>query len=244
MIHNQKSFSAAQAAISAHAEALGIEGDASIQLWHMLASMSEWAAVNRVSLVDELLELHDTLRNGELDLPAAENVREVEARKLASPQRQQPLLNAIPRVLVVVSGGIADPVSDNGVEVEVFDWDNYKDDPEGTGGVPAHFSDLAALVKVPVEAEVADQVTSPGDAPSGVPSWTPIFEPRDALPLPNGIGRPGDDVEHSQFGLVRLNFSDERGWHYLRWGHAGFDNDFENVRVREVESLVFDRQRG
>jgi hypothetical protein len=55
-----------------------------------------------------------------------------------------------PRVLVVVSGGIADPVSDAGVNVEVFDWDNYKDDPKGTGGVPTHFADLADPIGVPV----------------------------------------------------------------------------------------------
>jgi hypothetical protein len=56
----------------------------------------------------------------------------------------------MPRVLVVVSGGIADSVSDAGVDVEVFDWDNYKDDPEGTGGVPEHFADLAESIGVPV----------------------------------------------------------------------------------------------
>ena len=58
-----------------------------------------------------------------------------------------------PRVLVIVSGGVADYVSDSGVEVEVFDWDNYKDDPEGTGGVPEHFADLAEPCDVPVDEE-------------------------------------------------------------------------------------------
>jgi len=57
-----------------------------------------------------------------------------------------------PRVLVVVHGGIADPVSDDGVDVEVFDWDNYNDDPE-TGGVPDHFADLAEPLGVPVGEE-------------------------------------------------------------------------------------------
>jgi len=59
-------------------------------------------------------------------------------------------VTSTPRVLVVVSGGIADPVSDTGVDVEVFDWDNYKDDPKGTGGVPEHFADLAKPIGVPV----------------------------------------------------------------------------------------------
>lgn len=58
-----------------------------------------------------------------------------------------------PRVLVVVSGGIADPVYDDGVDVEIFDWDNYHDDPEGAGPVPAHFRDLAEPINVPVEEE-------------------------------------------------------------------------------------------
>lgn len=58
-----------------------------------------------------------------------------------------------PRVLVVVSGGIADSVYDKGVDVEVFDWDNYNDDPKGAGPVPAHFRDLAEPIDVPVEGD-------------------------------------------------------------------------------------------
>lgn len=56
-----------------------------------------------------------------------------------------------PRVLITVSGGIADYVSDKGVDVEIFDHDNYKDDPVGTDPVPAHFRDLAEPIDVPVE---------------------------------------------------------------------------------------------
>lgn len=65
-----------------------------------------------------------------------------------------------PRVLVVVRGGVADPVWDDGVAVEVFDWDDYNDNPAGQGGVPAHFADLAASVGVPVRVESDD-----GEAP-------------------------------------------------------------------------------
>lgn len=54
------------------------------------------------------------------------------------------------RVLVTVSGGIADYVSDAGADVIVFDHDDYRDDPEGTGGVPDRFLDLAAPIEVPV----------------------------------------------------------------------------------------------
>lgn len=56
-----------------------------------------------------------------------------------------------PRVLITVSGGIAEYVCDEGVSVETFDWDNYKEDPEETGPVPAHFKDLAEPLGVPVE---------------------------------------------------------------------------------------------
>lgn len=58
-----------------------------------------------------------------------------------------------PRVLVVVSGGIADYVSDKGLDVEIFDRDNYEEDPYGTGPVPAHFRDLATPIDVPVEGD-------------------------------------------------------------------------------------------
>ena len=67
----------------------------------------------------------------------------------------------VPRVLVVVNGGIADYLSDQGVDVAVFDWDNYKDDPEGTGGVPSRFAELARSCGVPV-----DGATSSGLAPA------------------------------------------------------------------------------
>lgn len=56
-----------------------------------------------------------------------------------------------PRVLVVVGGGVADPIYDDGVDVEVFDWDNYRDDPEGTGPASARFADLAESCGVPFE---------------------------------------------------------------------------------------------
>lgn len=49
----------------------------------------------------------------------------------------------MPRVLVVIDGGCAYTTCDEGVDVEVFDIDNYKDSPDKTEGVPAHFSDLA-----------------------------------------------------------------------------------------------------
>lgn len=55
-----------------------------------------------------------------------------------------------PRVLVVVSGGVADYVADEGVDVEMFDHDNFKADPVGTAAVPVNFRDLAEPLGVPV----------------------------------------------------------------------------------------------
>jgi len=51
-----------------------------------------------------------------------------------------------PRVLVTVSGGVADTVEDGGVEVAIFDHDNYKEDPECTAKVPALFAGMATDV--------------------------------------------------------------------------------------------------
>lgn len=58
------------------------------------------------------------------------------------------------RCLVIVSGGVADYVYDDGVEVELFDWDNYRDETaEGRVDmrVSAHFKDLAEVAGVPVQ---------------------------------------------------------------------------------------------
>jgi len=57
-----------------------------------------------------------------------------------------------PRVLVTVSGGCADAVVEPGVDVEIFDWDNYNDDPDNyVALLPAHFADLAQPLGIPVE---------------------------------------------------------------------------------------------
>ncbi len=55
-----------------------------------------------------------------------------------------------PRTLITVSGGVADWVCDDGVQVELFDWDNYNGDPINTRKVPANFQDLAKPLDIPV----------------------------------------------------------------------------------------------
>lgn len=54
------------------------------------------------------------------------------------------------RVLITVSGGVADYVCDPGLDVEIFDRDNYDADPDETDGVPSHFADLAGPSEIPV----------------------------------------------------------------------------------------------
>ena len=57
-----------------------------------------------------------------------------------------------PRVLVIVAGGVADPISDDGIDVEIFDCDDHQDDPDNYALPPAHFADLAASRDVSVAA--------------------------------------------------------------------------------------------
>lgn len=62
-------------------------------------------------------------------------------------------MSDVPKVLIIVSGGVAGYVLDDAVEVEIFDWDNYKADPEGTGRVSAEFAELARAAQVPYEGD-------------------------------------------------------------------------------------------
>ena len=106
MVQNEKSVNAATAALAAHASALGIEGDASIQLWHLMASLSEWAAVNGVSVEAELNEFNETLDKGELDLPAAEMARK---EKLQSISRGHTLIKGLPSGFTAAISSVLKP---------------------------------------------------------------------------------------------------------------------------------------
>lgn len=59
-------------------------------------------------------------------------------------------MSAKPRVLIVVKGGVADFVADEGIDVVIFDWDDYKDAPELTAMPPSEFVDLAAQFSIPL----------------------------------------------------------------------------------------------
>lgn len=63
--------------------------------------------------------------------------------------------NAKPRVLIVVSGGVADFVADEGVDVVIFDWDDYRSAEEITAKPPLRFADLAAECGIPVSSDLA-----------------------------------------------------------------------------------------
>ena len=66
-----KSVEAACAAIGAHQQSLLIDGDPSVQLWHLFASLHEWCAVCGVDFDEELKEFKETFHAGELSLPLA-----------------------------------------------------------------------------------------------------------------------------------------------------------------------------
>jgi len=92
---------------------------------------------------------------------AESGVGDVQFGELASDLNiHAPEVATVPRVLVVVSGGIADPLWEGDVEVEVFDRDNYQDDPS-IGGVPAAFASLATPNDIPVEGDDEDDDIDP-----------------------------------------------------------------------------------
>ncbi|WP_298150948.1 hypothetical protein [Flavobacterium sp.] len=82
------------------------------------------------------------------------------ARLATELQIEAPTVAKQPRVLVVVQGGVAEHFSDNGVDVEIFDWDDYNVEEDASKvGVPAQFADIATPNGVPVR-EVIGQVAS------------------------------------------------------------------------------------
>lgn len=59
-----------------------------------------------------------------------------------------------PRVLVYVKDGKADYAFDEGVDVLIFDQDDYDQDPVGTEKPPEAWAELANLFDIPVEKPV------------------------------------------------------------------------------------------
>lgn len=59
------------------------------------------------------------------------------------------------RVLITVSGGVADFVADDGIDIVIYDFDVEKHE---IVPVPTHFADLAAVVGA--EVEVPEDLTN------------------------------------------------------------------------------------
>jgi len=53
------------------------------------------------------------------------------------------------RILIVVNGGVADWVADDGIEVGLFDFDNYEAGDKIE--IPSEFADLANIMGIPDE---------------------------------------------------------------------------------------------
>lgn len=114
--------------------------------------VSESASKDVVAALQHLIEqgliqIRHTLEDGknegateaELELAALANSMVIETIAPA----------ANPRVLITVSGGIADYVCDEGVDVEKFDFDDFNDAEDDYIKLPKSFIDLAIQAGVP-----------------------------------------------------------------------------------------------
>jgi len=106
-------------------------------------------------IVERLLDIGLADAPATLEDDGNEDAGDVKAAQLATDLSiGAPVVASAPRVLVIVRGGVADHVCDKGVDVEIFDWDNYEAEEEANQvGVPKHFSDLAGCVLVPCEGD-------------------------------------------------------------------------------------------
>lgn len=83
---NARSLSAAGDALLAHKGTLQIEGDAVTQVYHLIASLFEWCAVEGIDFEATLSEVRGEIASGQLGLPVAQAaLRRIEhAREVAS----------------------------------------------------------------------------------------------------------------------------------------------------------------
>lgn len=102
------------------------------------------SSVERLNAVlggmDDQDELYDEEGQMYADAQALTDMRNVLAALAADTSPQA-------RVLVSISGGVADFISEGSVDVEVFDHDNYEADPEATGLPSSKFESLARRVQ-------------------------------------------------------------------------------------------------
>lgn len=69
---NQASVDAAAAALKTHEDALNLEGDPSIQVWHLLVSLHEYCAAKGIDFNERLLDVREELASGVFSSPAWE----------------------------------------------------------------------------------------------------------------------------------------------------------------------------
>jgi len=67
---NEKAYEAAARAVDKHTDHLGIEGEPSVQIWHLLASMHEYCAMNGVDLDAQLADVRQQITSGDIQSPA------------------------------------------------------------------------------------------------------------------------------------------------------------------------------
>lgn len=67
---NREAFAAAGVALVAHKNQLGIEGDASAQLWHLLLSLHEYCGATGLPLDTLIMDVRAAVAAGEVSSPA------------------------------------------------------------------------------------------------------------------------------------------------------------------------------
>lgn len=87
----------------------------------------------------------------------------------------------LPRVLITVSGGIAEWYCDDGVLVEIFDWDNYNDEEDSCKilmAVSESFRDLAIPLDIPVHDSriIAYELSTSPEHPDSGTQYTKILQ--------------------------------------------------------------------
>lgn len=113
------------------------------------------------SCIDSLEELMDNMKDrGDFDNEDGMIFTDAMVVKQTHSERSALLTDPVSRsrVLVTVSGGVADYIADDFVDVEVFDFDNYEDDPGNTALPSERFRHLAnqnASIATLYEVEVA-----------------------------------------------------------------------------------------
>lgn len=187
------------------------------------------------------------LLDGETEL--ARNFAEQALRHLSGQDASSVEISAQknPIALVTLSGGVyRDTREEGGVDVEVFDFDNYHDSPaDFKASLPAHFKGLAEQLGIPgdvvAQADQEFECKSCGRVyddsqeclSDDCPSKTELLTSSEILEL----------AKHHNLKFSLLQDGDFRGTHYLHFGydHIYFykdrDRDHEVTEIRAEDFL-------